>query len=107
MRRRYRRLQLSCPAIVTVDPGTKDRRIYLLRVVNISTAGAMFQSDLHPAVDTPVHVFLHLKVGREKEKKILRVKFSGKVIRIEPAGFAVSFDEARQSLTAKEEVSTV
>ncbi len=107
MKRRYRRLQLNCSAIVTIHPGTKDRRICLLRVANISTAGALFQSDLHPAVDTPVQVFLHLELGREKEKKILRVKFSGKVVRNEPAGFAVAFDEARQSLMAKEGIFTV
>jgi PilZ domain len=106
MKRRYKRLQLNCPAIVTVHPGTRERRIYLLRVANISTAGAMFLSEIRLAVNTPVQVYLHLEIGQEKEKKTFRVRFSGKVVRTEPGGFAVEFDEAQQSLMVQDGTPT-
>jgi hypothetical protein len=106
-KRRYKRLKLNCPAIITVHPDSREKKIYLLRIANISTAGAMFVTEIQLAVGTPVQVYLHLEIGQEEEKKIFRVRFSGKVVRTEPGGFAVGFDEAQQSLMVQEGTPTV
>jgi hypothetical protein len=91
MSRMYKRLQLNYPAIVLADPGTQGERMYSLKVVNISTAGAMFLSNVYLPKGTPAQVFFYLEFG--PAQNILRVKFSGKVVRFEPGGFAIAFDE--------------
>lgn len=106
-KRRYKRLKLNCSAIVTVHPGSREKKIYLLRIANISTAGAMFVTEIQLAVGTPVQVYLHLEIGREKEKKIFRVRFSGTVVRTEPGGFAVEFDEAQQNIMVQKGIPPV
>lgn len=80
------------PAIVTVNPATSGERIFILRTVDISAAGAMFRSEEHLSPDTPVKVVFLLKPADPQENK-LKVVFTGKVIRCEPGKFAVAFDE--------------
>jgi hypothetical protein len=87
----YKSPQLNYPAIVLADPGTQGERIYLLQAVNISTAGANFFSEAHLSEGTPAQVFFYLEFG--PAQNILRAKFSGRVVRSEPGGFAVAFDE--------------
>jgi hypothetical protein len=106
MKRMYKRLQFNSPAIVSVNPGTPGKRNYLLRIVNISAAGAMFHSEVHLPAGTPVQVFLHLEYDHAHKKKIIRVEFFGKVVRSEPRGFAVAFDEVHQNLMVQEGTTT-
>jgi len=87
----YKPLQIDYPAIVLADPGTQEERFYLLKVANISSAGAMFLSKEHLSEGTPAQVFFYLEFG--PAQNILRAKFSGRVVRSEPGVFVVAFDE--------------
>ena len=91
MSRMYKPLQLDYPATILSDPGTPLERIYLLRAANISSKGVMFLSKVYLSEGTPVQVFFYLEFG--PTQNILRIKFSGKVVRSEPEGFRVAFDE--------------
>ena len=91
MSRIYKPLQINYPAIVLADPGTQEERLYLLKVANISSAGAMFLSEAHLSEGTPAQVFFYLEFG--PAQNILRAKFTGKVVRSEPGVFVVAFDE--------------
>jgi hypothetical protein len=97
----YKRIQMDHPAIVTVNQAEYGERIFLLRTVDISAAGAMFCSveQLYP--DIPVKVVFLLKRGHSQKHK-LKVMFTGKVIRCEPGRFAVAFDEVHPIIMSKE-----
>jgi hypothetical protein len=104
MSRMYRRLQIDHPAIVTVNPAQDGERIFLLRTVDISAAGAMFSSREHFTADTPVKVVFLLKRGHSQKNK-LKITFSGRVIRCEPGRFAVAFDEIHPLIISQEEAT--
>jgi hypothetical protein len=92
MSRMYKRIQMDHPAIVTVNPAEYGERIFLLRTVDISAAGAMFRSEEQLSPETPVQAVFLLKRGHSQKNK-LKVMFTGKVIRCEPGRFAVAFNE--------------
>ncbi len=94
MGRTYRRVPLNHPAVVAVNPATHDERIYLVRTSDISASGALFCSKEHFLPGTPVKAVFILK-RRQPENHKLKVEFTGRVIRCEPGGFAVAFDEVR------------
>lgn len=56
MSRMYKRLHITLPALVAVNPAEQGERILLLRTVDISAAGAMFCSEVFLSPDTPVKV---------------------------------------------------
>jgi hypothetical protein len=86
----YQRLQISLPAIVTINPNKQGERLLLLITVDISASGAMFSSEQSFFPNTPVKIVFLLK--QEHSQKLM-VMFSGRVIRCEPGKFAVAFDE--------------
>jgi PilZ domain len=91
MSRLHERIQISLPAIVTINPNKQGERILLLITVDISASGAMFYSEQSFFLpNTPVKVVFLLKQGHSQKIKVL---FSGSVIRCEPGRFAVAFDE--------------
>ena len=102
MSRTYKRLQINHPAIVTVNPAKDGERIFLLKTVDISAAGAMFSSEEHLSPDTPVKVVFLLKRGHPQKNR-LKVIFSGRVVRCEPGRFAVVFDEIHPFIISQEE----
>jgi len=70
MSRTYKRLQINHPAIVTVNPAKDGERIFLLKTVDISAAGAMFSSEEHLSPDTPVKVVFLLKRGHPQKNRL-------------------------------------
>jgi len=90
MERMYDHVVESQRALVLANPGTKEERIYLIREVVTSSYGAWFHTDVNLSRGTPTQVIFRLKY--DTEKKILMVKFFGRVIRSEPGGFAVAFE---------------
>ena len=79
------------PALVLVNPGTQEERIYFIREVVTSSSGAWFRTDLNLSRGTPTHVICRLNYGTEQ--RTIRIKFFGKVVRSEPGeGFAVAFE---------------
>jgi len=102
MSRMYKRLQIDHPAIVTVNPAKYGERIFLLRTVDISAAGAMFHLKEYLSPDTPVKVLFLLRRGHPQKNK-LKVVFSGRVVRCEPGRFAVAFDKIHPFIISQEE----
>ena len=99
-KRVYARVKPNAPALVLADPGTRGERIYIIRVENISAAGAFFRTNVHPSYGTPTKILFRLKYG--SKQKIMRMEFSGKVIRSEPEGFAVAFENAKSLKETRE-----
>jgi hypothetical protein len=89
-KRMYARVKPNAPALVLVDHGTREERIYIVRVENISAAGAFFRTNANFSYGTPIKIFFRLKYG--PKRKFMRMEFFGKVIRSEPEGFAVVFE---------------
>jgi hypothetical protein len=104
MARIYKRVQLDHPAVVAVNPAEHGERIFLVRTVDISAAGAMFRSEEHFSPDTPVKVVFLLK-RRHSQKNKLKIMFSGRVIRCEPGRFAVAFDKINPFIILQEEAT--
>ena len=77
-------------ALVLVNPGTREEEMYLIKEVITSKSGAWFYHHVNLSRGTPTQVIFRLKY--DTEKKILMVKFFGRVIRSEPGGFAVAFE---------------
>jgi hypothetical protein len=100
----YKRLQIGLPAIVMVNQAEYGERIFLLKTVDISAAGAMFRSEEQLFLDIPVKVVFLLRRGHS-EKHNLKVMFTGKVIRCEPGRFAVAFDEVHPIVMSQEEAT--
>lgn len=94
MGRIYRRVPLDHPAVIAVNPAANDERIYLVRSTDISASGALFRSERHFPPGTPVKAVFILK-RRHPQNDKLKVEFTGRVIRCEPGGFAVAFDDVR------------
>jgi len=92
-KRVYTRVKPNAPALVLADPGTPEERIYIIRVENLSAAGAFFRTNVNLSCGTPTKILFRLKYG--SKQKIMRMEFSGKVIRSEPEGFAVAFENAK------------
>jgi hypothetical protein len=92
MGRIYRRVPLNHPAVIAVNPAAHDERIYLVRTSDISASGALFCSDRQFSPGTPVKAVFILKRQQPQNHK-LKVEFTGRVIRCEPRGFAVAFDD--------------
>ena len=103
MSRLHKRIQISLPAIVTINPNKQGERILLLITVDISASGAMFyleQAFFLP--NTPVQVVFLLKQGHSQK---IKVTFSGRVIRCEPGRFAVAFDEVHPIIVSQGEAT--
>jgi hypothetical protein len=100
----YKRLQIDHPAIVTVNQAEYGERMFLLRTVDISAAGAMFRSEEQLFPNIPVKVVFLLKREHSQKYK-LKVMFTGKVIRCEPGRFAVAFDEVHPIIMSQEEAT--
>jgi hypothetical protein len=83
-------LQLDYPVIVLANPGTLREKMFLIRVADISSAGVWFRSDANLSQGTPTQVTFQLKYG--PEKRTLKVKFAGRVVRSEPGGFSIAFE---------------
>ena len=92
-KRVYTRVKPNAPALVLADPGTLEERIYIIRVENLSAAGAFFRTNVNLSCGTFTKIFLRLR----NEKKFIMVEFFGKVVRSEPGGFAVAFEYAKKS----------
>ena len=92
MGRIYRRVPLDHAAVVAVNPAANGERIYLVRTCDISASGALFRSEKHFPPGTPVKAVFILK-RRHLQNQKLKVEFTGRVIRCEPRGFAVAFDD--------------
>ena len=101
MTRIYRRVQLDHPALVIVNPTQQGEKIFLVRAVDISASGAKFRSKDHFSPGTPVKMVFILKEGHS-QNKILKIKFTGIVIRCEPGGIAVAFDEVHPIILSPE-----
>lgn len=101
MPRMYKRLTVSFPAIVAINPTAMDEQILLLRTVDISAAGALFESERSPSLDSPVKVVFLLGQSDSHQKKV-RVVFHGRVVRCAPERFAVSFDEVHPIILSQE-----
>lgn len=95
----YKRLQISLPAIVTINPDKQGERILLLITVDISASGVMLNSEQSFFPNTPVKVLFLLKQGNSQK---LKVMFSGRVTRCEPGRFAVAFDEVHPLIMSQE-----
>ena len=101
MSRMYKRLNISLPAIVAVNPATLDEQNLLLRTSDVSAAEAMFCSERTLTLSTPVKVVFLLNQGEFLLKK-LRVMFNGRVVRCESGRFAVAFDEVHPIIVSRE-----
>jgi c-di-GMP-binding flagellar brake protein YcgR len=104
MSRVYKRLNVSLPAIVAVNPAAQGERNLLLRTVDISASGAMFCSETSLSPNTPVKVVFLLNQSNSSQKK-LRVIFHGRVVRCEPGRFAVAFDEVHPLIMSQKEAT--
>jgi hypothetical protein len=102
MPRKYKRIQISLPAIVTINPNKKDERILLLITVDISASGVMFYSEQSLFLNTPVKVVLLIKRSHSLKNNI-KVMFFGKVIRCQPGRFAVAFNKVHPISWKKED----
>ena len=102
MPRRYKRLQIILPAIVMINPGTQDEHILLLTTTDVSASGVMFASESSFFPNTSVKVVFLLKAGFLQK---LKVTFSGRVIRCEPGGFAIAFDEVNPTFVSKADMA--
>ena len=102
MSRLHKRLQISLPAIVTINPNKQGERILLLITVDISASGVMFYSEQSFFPNTPVKVVFLLKQGQSQK---LKVMFSGRVIRCEPGRFAVAFDEVHPLIMSQDKAT--
>lgn len=69
MSRMYKRLNISLPAIVAVNPATLEEQNFLLRTIDVSAAGAMFCSERTLPLSTPVKVVFLLNQGEFLLKK--------------------------------------
>jgi len=96
-RRRLERFNLELPAKVEVlEPG--ERQVSNLVTSNISANAAYFQT-LHP-ISEGVRVRLTISIANEIVKKItgfeMRLNIEGRVVRSEPTGMAIQFNEHRE-----------
>jgi c-di-GMP-binding flagellar brake protein YcgR len=102
MPRKYKRIQISLPAIVTINPNKKDERILLSITVDISASGMMFYSEQSFFPNTPVKVVLLINQPHSLKNNI-KVIFFGKVIRCQPGRFAVAFNKVHPISRKKED----
>jgi len=96
-KRMYARVKPNSPALVLVNPGTEEQKIYIIKVENISTAGVFFRTNKNLSCGTPIKIFFRVKYGTKP--KTMMVEFVGKVIRSDTEGFAVAFETAKQVST--------
>jgi hypothetical protein len=83
-------LHLDYPVIVLAHPGTVREKTFLIRVADISSSGLWFRSDANLTQGTPTQVVFQLRHG--PEKRTLKVKFAGRVVRSDPGGFSIAFE---------------
>lgn len=102
-RRQIERFSLVIPARLAVSKTGKKKEIMEMRTDNISSGGAFFHT--RQTVPEGTQVELDLILDTDRLKEILGaqsyIKVSGKVIRVEPQGMAVSFDDRYEIMPFK------
>ncbi len=95
--RRLERFDLNLPAKLEILGDEKEREAKTLNLLtrNISSGGAYFHTEQPFPVGTGVKIDIILSIDELKKLKGKRaiIKVSGKVIRQEPNGMAICFNE--------------
>ena len=90
------RFELPLPAAIEVIRGTPNpsKGVICLTARNISASGAYFDTERPLEVGARVHIDLILALGKilEREERAAYVSLTGRVVRAEHQGMAVSFD---------------
>jgi hypothetical protein len=111
-RRRLGRFRLEIPATIEVLNSELERVTCGLKTSNISSGGAFFHTKEPLPEGTPVKIDLILPLEKLKklknDHKQAYIKVSGKVLRSESKGMAISFDQdyVIRPLRAKRKQST-
>jgi hypothetical protein len=111
-RRRLGRFRLEIPAKIEVLHSDLEREKRDLKTSNISSGGAFFHTKEPLAEGTPVKIDLILPLEKlkklESDHKQAYLKVTGKVLRAESKGMAISFDQdyVLRPLRAKQERTT-
>ena len=96
-RRRLGRFRLEIPATIEVVNSDWERVKRGLKTSNISSGGAFFHTKEPLPEGTPVKIDLILPLDKlkhlKKDHKQAYIKVSGKVLRSESKGMAISFDQ--------------
>ncbi len=100
-KRQMERFDLSIPAVITLEnhDSPDDRKAQReLKTKNVCGGGAFFVTDDPLAIDTQVDVDLHLAfyAGNVTRERHSNIHVSGSVVRIEPGGMAIQFDDKYQ-----------
>ena len=99
-KRLMERFNLSVPAVVTLKESLRqDPKISTeLKTRNICAGGAFIVTDDPLEIGTEVNVDLHLAffAGSPTHERHSNIHVSGQIIRIEPDGMAIQFDEKYQ-----------
>jgi hypothetical protein len=96
-RRKLGRFRLDIPAKIEVINSALERKKHDLKTSNISSGGAFFHTKQPLPEGTPVKIDLILPLERLKQlkndHKQAYIKVTGKVLRSETKGMAISFDQ--------------
>lgn len=96
-RRRLGRFRLEIPAKIEVIDSPLERKKHDLNTSNISSGGAFFHTKQPLPEGTPVKIDLILPLEKLKQlkndHKQAYIKVTGKVLRSEIKGMAISFDQ--------------
>ena len=99
-KRQMERFNLSIPTVITLeDHELSDRKNQReLKTKNVCAGGAFFVTNDPLKIDTKVNVNLHLAfyTGNVAHERHSNIHVSGSVVRIEPGGMAIQFDEKYQ-----------
>ena len=99
-KRQMERFNLSVPAVVTQKdsrrPGSEMSSVYKTR--NVCAGGAFVVTDDPMQIDTEVDVNIRLAffAGNPTHERHSNIRVSGRIIRIEPDGMAIQFDDKYQ-----------
>jgi hypothetical protein len=99
-RRKFERFALELPARIEIARLGEDRETFDLLTSNVSAGGAFFSKKLAITSGTRVRLYLTVSSETLKEETGAQgcVRLSGTVVRTEPKGTAIRFDEDYQFL---------
>ena len=106
-RRVLERFDLKLPARVQARALEQDHQPQALLTSNVCSGGAFFQTSRPLPEGTEVRVDLTLNLSKlkalEDEYRQVEIKIKGKVVRSEPQGMSISFDNDFQMVPLKKQ----
>jgi hypothetical protein len=105
-RRRHERIAMDVPVIVEILIPPRKKNKFAFRATNISAGGLFIHTERYFPRGAPVRVYIILNFDGQSDTNgtgaFLVIAVTGEIIRVEPGGFAIHFNDDRRLATRQE-----